>query len=506
MRWLLAMILLVGMVTSARATAAPQCPDVVDPRAFTSATAMRDLNAKIAGFGLRSTGSPAHQRMLDWLDRRVRQMPGMTVASQTFRIRGWQPLGQDLTTAGWLIAGGELVPVAGAIPYTRPGFAGGELVHLPSTERITAANAGGKVVIRDFPPVDRGYLAEPVLNRDLADAGLARAAGLVVAFDFPRSQVRGYWDPHTGTHTHVPGVFVGVDEAQRLKQLAAAGGRAHLAVLAGRDRVTTRSLIATLPGQSKERIVLDTNTDGNTWVQENGNVALLALAEYFAALPQRCRPRTLEFVFATGHLHRSAEGSEFRARDLDADYDKGTVAFAFVLEHLGTKEFLPVPRANGTLRELKPSGAAEFFAWFAGSPSLIVAANQAITRHALDRAIVLPGIDLPNPARVPPQCSFGGIGTHFHGHLIPTMATISGPWSLWAPSFGEQAIDYNRMFAQTLAAGDSILALGTVPREQIAGPYLAYRQARAAGAPTCSHELPPEEDPILLPGSDVVAR
>ena len=102
------------------------------------------------------------------------------------------------------------------------------------------------------------------------------------------------------------------------------------------------------------------------------------------------------------------------------------------------------------------------------------------------------GAPVKVPDRAPPQCSFGGIGTHFHSHLVPTMAMISGPWTLWAPSFGAEAVDHERMRRQTLAA---ITALGPVPREQIAGPYLDLRRARAGGAPTCSHEMPPEWAP-----------
>ncbi|SDM74558.1 zinc-binding metallopeptidase family protein [Allokutzneria albata] len=477
----------------AEARDAGQCPEVVDERRFASAEALRELNAEVAGFGLRSTGSPAHRRLLDWLEQRLRRTPGFTVTSQELRIRRWQPRGGDLASAGSLSAAGRPVAVAGAIPYSLPGSREGVLAHLPRTERITADNARGKVVLRDFPAVDRGHTAEPELDRDLVDAGLAGAAGLVIAFDFPREQVKWYWDPHTGTHYRVPGVFVGVDEAERLKR--SVGERVRIAVEAKTDPARTRTLIATLPGQSKERIVLGTNTDGNTWVQENGTVALLALADYFSRLPVRCRPRTLELVLATGHLHRSVEGTEHRARTLDKDYDKGTVAFAMALEHLGTRELVPSPRTNGPGRELRYTGAVEQSAWFAGNPLLIETVKQAIARRTLQRTFVLPGIDRPDPVRVPPQCSFGGLGTHYQSHLIPTIATISGPWSLWAPSFGEGAVDHARMREQVLAAGDTVLALDGVPRDQIAGDYLAHRKARAEGAPTCSHALPPEQAP-----------
>jgi hypothetical protein len=525
------LILLATTITAAQpAAAGPSCPTVIDEREFTSETDLRRLNATIAGFGARTTASPAHRRMVDWVERQVRRNPGVTTRSESYRIQRWLPVTSSLSVSG------RRIPVAGAIPYSRPTLGStGELVHL--TEPITAANARGKVVIRDFPAVDRGYLAETALNADLIAAGLAGAAGLIVAFDFPREQVRDYYDPHTGTHYRVPGLFVGVDEAVRLKQMV--GARATLGVLAVRDRATTRSVVARLPGQSRERIVFDANTDGVGWVQENANAALLALARYFAGLPLSCRPRTFEFVFATGHLHRPAEGTEFHARALDAEYDSGTVAFAFAMEHLGAREYVPVPRegegpesgggestgqesgvpassstatnspASGSPtssvsatsgpgsggRELRLSGQSETFGWFAGSPALSAAAVAAIGRHGLDRVFVIPGIDPPDPVRVPPQCSFGGLGTHFHSHLIPTMAMISGPWSLWAPSFGEEAVDFARMRRQTLAAGDATLALSGVPREEIAGPYLGYREARAAGASTCPHDLPPEQAP-----------
>jgi hypothetical protein len=487
-------VLLLNTITPVAQAAPADCPTVIDESAFTSENDLLRMNATIAGFGLRTTGSPAHRGLINWLERSVSRLPGIRTSSRSFEIKRWQPLAGDLTVAGALtvLAGGhQWIKVAGAIPYTRPALASsGQLTYVPSAEPITAANSAGKVVLRDFPPADRGYTVEPLLNKDLLDAGTAGAKGIIIAFDFPREQVKGYYDPHTGTHYPVPGVFVGVDEAVRLKQLA--GSTASVSVLAHTDQAMTRSLIATLPGLGKERIVFDTNTDGNTWVQENGNAGLLALAGYFSRLPLKCRPRTIEFVFATGHLHRPAEGTEFYARQLDDQYDSGTVAYAFALEHLGTREYLAVPRENGPGRELKASGAAEFTGWFAGSPQLAETATAAVTRRGLDRVAVLPGLDPPNPARVPPQCSFGGLGTLLHSHLIPTMAVISGPWSLWAPSFGRDAIDFARMRNQILAAGDTALALADVPREQIAGPYLAYRQARAAGAPTCPHDLPPE--------------
>jgi len=73
---------------------------------------------------------------------------------------------------------------------------------------------------------------------------------------------------------------------------------------------------------------------------------------------------------------------------------------------------------------------------------------------------------------------------------------ISGPWSLYAPAFRESAIDFGRMRSELLAAGDAVLALDGLPRDQIAGDYLKMREQRAQGAPTC----PPEVYPQFAPG------
>jgi hypothetical protein len=292
-------------------------------------------------------------------------------------------------------------------------------------------------------------------------------------------------------------VFVGVDEGEQLKKLAREGGSASVGVDAERSMAPTRNLIATLPGQSNERIVISTNTDGNTWVQENSVAGLLALADYLSRRPIECRPKTFEFLFGTAHLHIAKEGTVRYAKKLDKEYSEGTVSFAMVLEHLGTREILPVPRKNGGPgQELEYTGLSEPSAWFVSeSPALVASTVQNLQKHGLGQTAVLRGQDVPTTARVPVHCSFGGIGGAFHGYLIPTIATISGPWSLWAPSFGEGAIDFDRMQKQLLASGDMLLGLQNQRREVLAGAVPLLRQLRDSGVPTCDHSLPAEQAP-----------
>ena len=170
---------------------------------------------------------------------------------------------------------------------------------------------------------DRPFLGERPQHEELLDASRAGAAGVIYTFDLPREQIAGYGDPHTGTIFKVPAVYAAGDTAAQLKALAAEGGNsARVAVRAKVERDKTRNLIATLPGKSRERTALFTNTDGQSWVQENGVSGLIAFARYYAELPLRCRPRTLEIAFTSAHDAVIVDGAARYAQRLDDQYDR----------------------------------------------------------------------------------------------------------------------------------------------------------------------------------------
>jgi len=264
---------------------------------------------------------------------------------------------------------------------------------------------------------------------------------------------------------------------------------------------TTRNLHATLPGQTDERIVLVTHTDGTTWVQENGIVALLALGQHLAGLPLEQRHRTVELAFTTAHLHISREGAARYGATLDREYDEGTVAFVFPMEHLGARNLEPVERPDGPGCQLEFTQGSEPVLWAVGpSEAMQEAVVAAVQGRGLERVLVAPGFGAAVEGRVPRIVSFGGLGTHFHVNLVPTTSIITGPWSLWAPSFGADAVDVATLRQQVLAAGDVVRTLDRVPREAIAGGYLDDRAARAAGAPVGVEPEPPEIAPKMHKG------
>jgi hypothetical protein len=462
-------------------------------------------NRVMAGFGRRPTGSRAQAGFVDWLERSLRAIDGVQVASVPYAIDRWAERAASLRVDG------TRVPISGAVPYAKPGDVTAPVAYVPPGTALTAANAKGRIVVRDAVPGSVPYAAFRAVEwfewdpdgslatdaggtyerdfagynqriTDLQDAAKAGAAGLVFVHGFPRAQVQGQYAPYEGQHWGVPAVYVGVDEGERLKR----GGTARIALAARDVRSPIRTLVATLPGISDERMVVESHTDGMNAIWDNGPIAILALARHFASLPRECRPRTLQFVLTTGHLYQRlmggadrGGGAEQEAKQLDRDYDKGTVALIFAMEHLGAREYAAVARPSALPgRELKPTGRNELNTMFVGeSPLLVQAVDREVVNHDIRRTFVLRGADAP-AAMIPPHNSYGGEGGAYQQHLLPTIALVTGPWTLYNPAFGMEAIDGGLMRQQTLLFGDLMHELASTPAAALGGGYLGYRAAR----------------------------
>jgi hypothetical protein len=523
----------------AAAADATVCPAGIDANSFASADQLKRTMTKITDFGmLRLPGSGSHNEMLRWLENTLFDMPDVQLSRQTYRMDAWQPTtktkgkaGRDIAKAGTLTAirsghKDKKIRVAGAIAFSKAtGSKGklGKLVYLPSGVPITAANSRGKVVIRDVPKTKVPYNTLSALSYyqtpdSAADAGAdysrpylsiestadseaaasAGAVGIIRAFNLPTGQVRGYVSSHNGTLQKIPGVWVGATERDTLKRLAVRGAKVRIGVAAEvKKNVPTRNVIARIPGQSDDKIVLVTNSDGNNWVQENGPAAFLGLADYFSKLPLECRPKTIEFVFTSAHLGYAWDGADLYAQRIADSPNRSKVGTVIVAEHLGTRELVPVA-TPGPGDRLKFTGKAEPYAWFAPveSPALSSTLVNAVKGRNQERTSVLRGLDAPDTKRAPVFCGFGGLANWFHSRLIPTIGGISGPETLWTPYQGASAVDFNRLRSQSLVVGDTVVALSKLTNAQLAGGYPQSRAALEAGARTaCSVARPAKVAP-----------
>lgn len=495
---------------------------------FPSVEDFRDIATVVGALGLRTPASPRHNILIDYLLAQLAYVEPLEVTTQEFPIRKWQTLDDStLLQSGRLSIHGanistQEIPIIGAIPWTSPTKSKSihaPMVYVPQSVNLTKLDVTGKIVLRDFGPTsdipyqlffqlgiyrsndtqalfnssyDRPYTGAP--HRDLLDASLAGAAGYVSLFNVPRGDIESYFDPHEGTHYSLPGVYAGSEEARVLKKAAEQGLNASISVKAEVRDTTQRQISARLQGLNNETIYVVCHTDGNTYVQDNGVSALINMARYFGKLPMEQRRKTIEFVFTTGHLGYASDTTITFAERLDRSYDNDETVLVVALEHMGTREILPVGSPSGTAngRALQSTGQNEIVVWCVGPSEYLqnISIASAKARN-LDRLFITPGTSISDMDMVPEYSSFGGLGTSFHQHLIPTTSIISGPWSLWAPKFGALAVDYNRLRDQTRAFADVIAAVQPLSKQQIAGNYTEYRQRRAAGARWAVEQRPP---------------
>ncbi|KAM3539183.1 hypothetical protein ARSEF1564_007905 [Beauveria bassiana] len=492
----------------------------IDEESFASAKELFAINQHIGGAGLRGTASARQNALIDWLDGQLRQVSGLDLSYNSFNLTRWEPQQDNLGEYASLkllypgMCSHTTLSVAGAMPYTRVTNGNpvkAELLYVAQGTKLSTVNATNKIVIRDvafqsvpfsllfaasnFQTADLDSVAKgnysrlytASFNDEIIDATAAGALGIIFAWNVPQKHVHSYFDPHEGTMYRIPGVFVGVEVAENLKEAASQGLAAELDVCGEMYPSTTKEIFATLPGMTPDTVIVTSHTDGNTWIQDNGVSGVLALARYFAAQPLSSRNKTLQFVFTSSHLHYSTDGNGMLAKRLDQGYGTGNTTLVFPLEHMGAREILPTPRLDRHLpgRDLAYTGKGEVTLWAVGpSDTLRDAVIDAVKYRKLDRMSMMPGIGLPNATVVPEYQSFGGVGTPYHVALVPTMAIVAGPWSLWAPYFGADAVDFDRLWQQLLAVGDVLLSVDGLSREEIAGGYLEYRRQRAAGKAT----------------------
>jgi hypothetical protein len=500
------------------------CPTRPGPSDLASVAALRSMSAFVAKLGARPTGSAAQQRYVDWIEQQLQQIDGVTISEKRFTIDRWSPTSASLALrvgATW-----KDLPVAAPIHYAHATAKGGvtaPLVAIPDDEPITDANAKGRIVVRPAPAgsVPQSVFTLPLVTwstydphhtidpkgtfvgdfldykarvADLAAAATAGAAGIVFVKDLPRAQVAGHVEPYEGVVSPTPGVWLGADEGKVLTDALAAGGApvARLTLDATVSPATTRSVFATIPGKSDARLVVDSHTDGTNAVEDNGPVAMIAMARYFAALPERCRPRTIELSFSTAHFYQRLVGptirnggAEWLARKLDAEYDKGTVAGVLVLEHLGSREYESRRRAQGPGSELVRTPRRTIQQIFVTpSKALVSTVESVVKRHDLERTVIMKGAGAPGDT-APRHCNFGGEGTPFDQRLLPTIGVISAPQSLYDPAFGMEGVDVAYLRDQVVAFTELVLDVGRLSDAAIAGSVPAERARRAAGAPEC---------------------
>jgi hypothetical protein len=139
-----------------------------------------------------------------------------------------------------------------------------------------------------------------------------KAAGAVVVFDASYDRLAGLYTFGVPVNHQLPTLYVDRMAGRSLVADAQQGKQATLRLIGTIEPTQTWQLLAWLPGRhygtpQDQQIMFTTHTDGPSISQDDGGFGLLAVAEYFAKIPQADRPRTLTFFFDNRHYMPGAE-------------------------------------------------------------------------------------------------------------------------------------------------------------------------------------------------------
>jgi hypothetical protein len=423
----------------------------------------------MVNFGPRLTGSRAHNRYIAWLETQFSKAGCAVLPPDNHSLSLWQAKRYGLEVLGG--AAPQVVPVSSYYPRSgqtpRTGVTG-KLVYLgagppvsispgdpggipaavaryesamQSWIGVAVAGAGsslnGSVVLIDLPlplplttaifaaMADYYYNPEEPTGAAIGDykrlwiaggGGLeqlksAGAAGVVFGFDASPEAMLGQYVPFSSEGPGLPALNVDRDTANTLRALATNTPTVRLTLQASTEPATSPSIVAVLPGDgsTEEVMVLNTHTDGQNFVEENGGVAQVLLARYFNRLPKGKRlKRTLVFSAVTGHMAPNMPQTKGFI-EAHPDILAHTVA-AITLEHLGVSKWLDT--LTGGYHEASPyePGGA-----YCSTTEMVVPLIESIPEHQIDNTAVLRG-----PV-------YFGIGGAFFEAGIPAIGYLTGP-------------------------------------------------------------------------------
>jgi hypothetical protein len=238
------------------------------------------------------------------------------------------------------------------------------------------------------------------------------AVAVVFIVDASYDAFKGCYGPFESGFQNLPTLYVDRDAGAALRSQAATRPNTRVTLTATLDKVPSAAVTAVLPGESDEVIIFNTHTDGTGFVEENGGVAFVHLARYFASLPPTQRlKRTLVFAAWPGHF--SADLPQCQGW-IDAHPDiMQRAAAALTVEHLGCTEW--DDKLDGGYQ---PTGLPEAWAIWTTQGQMFDTTRDAVIAH-----------NLPRTALMLPPAQFG-VGGAFQSYGIPQIGAIAGPYYL----------------------------------------------------------------------------
>jgi hypothetical protein len=291
-----------------------------------------------------------------------------------------------------------------------------------------------------------------------------KPAGAVFVLDASPENASGQYTPYAQPIFSIPALYVDRDTGARLRALAAGTPRVRLTLTAEvAPNTPSDSLVGLMPGDGStdEVLILNTHTDGQNAFEENGGIALTAMARYFAALGPRARKRTLVFSAFTGHFGPGLPQAQGFVEN-HPDLIKRAVA-SVTVEHFGATEWLD------NARGYYASGLAELGAIWHSQTPIAVPTAESMRANNFDRTSALR----------PAGDYMVAVGGPFHKAGVPTLSYIAGPNYLVAldPDNHLDKLDPKRFARENQWLADIVRRLDQLPKAALqAGDTAVWAQ------------------------------
>jgi hypothetical protein len=260
----------------------------------------------------------------------------------------------------------------------------------------------------------------------------AGALGAVMVMPLSYESISGLYTFGVPALHDMPSLYADQDTGGQLMQMAEAGKKATLRLIAKTEQAETYQLFGYLPGKDygtpdDQQVLLITHTDGPSISQENGGIGILSMIKYFSHIPKADRPRTLMVFYDCRHYMPGAERA-FAAQDYAASHPElyKKVVAAMGIEHLGQ---IQVAEGNG--KPYHRTGLAEMSSvWITNNQSLVDLAIKAVKDNGLPRVQVqCPGRKGIHGGEQGPWYGLGGIAKRIGVPGASTMGNMTAYWS-----------------------------------------------------------------------------
>ena len=408
-------------------------PAVVDagpiplPGGFVSAIRMTLWLKEILAQGIRRPGSPADRWTERWAVDRFMELGITDVRLENVPLPYWNPLKAELRLGTEILSGFPLPHaisgvIDGELSFEREGWADCiavselELLRIPQDPFRALATAEYDPP-NDFRTLEHtlpfGAHFQHVMEPAIA-AGAVGFVGLLTGVPWETCE---YYVPYDGMGRPIPGLWLSATDGRRVLERMRKRRDARLIVEAERRMTICHNVIATLPGRSKEWVIVASHHDA-PWASAvedaTGIVQVLAQAAHWAARPVDERPHNLMFLLTAGHM-AGAAGTRTFVED-HPDF-LGQVVLQVHVEHLAA-------RPKMKKGKLVAGDDPEIRWWFTSrNPQLEKTVLRAITNHDLQRSLIL----RPDTFGSMPTTD----GAYFHPAGVPLVHFLSAPMYLF---------------------------------------------------------------------------